>query len=233
MRPTHSSRSQLDIALIIVVGSAVVLTGGLFWYVLPGQSPSLWQVTNSVEAAGDLIRSWGNWGVAASVTLMVFSALTPFPAELVAVANGVVFGPALGAAITWGGGMIGALLAFCFSRAFAKPIAGRLMNRRFQRWTGSRSELESGTTLLFARLIPLIPFCLLNYAAGMSNMGWRTFVWATSLGILPLTILMAFAGDWLGTLQWQIGSVVLAAGLTLWLVFHRRSGRSVSGQLED
>ncbi|MCZ6637958.1 MAG: VTT domain-containing protein [Alphaproteobacteria bacterium] len=171
--------------------------------------------------------------MAASVALMVISAATPFPAELVALANGVIYGPGWGAAITWGGGMLGALLTFGIFRWFGRPLTRSLRHRCLRQWVGKWTDVESGMTLLIARLIPLIPFCLLNYAAGLTGMGWRTFVWATGLGILPFTVLMAVAGDWMGTLQWQIGFVVLGAVVALWLVLHRRSGGFSKGRLEN
>ena len=42
---------------------------------------------------------------------MVLHSFIPFPAEFLAIANGMVFGPVLGTVITWSGAMAGALLA--------------------------------------------------------------------------------------------------------------------------
>ena len=134
MKKTQNNWMRRDIPLILT--AAVVLAGGLTWAVLPGSSSTLWQAVSSVEAVGDLIRSWGNWGVAASVALMVISAATPFPAELVALANGAVFGPGWGIAITWGGGMLGAILAFGFSRKLGRPFVHALVPLSDRRWEG-------------------------------------------------------------------------------------------------
>ena len=56
------------------------------------------------------IRSWGVAGAGASVLLMIVNAFTPFPAELVAVANGMLFGALWGTVLTWVGAMLGAAL---------------------------------------------------------------------------------------------------------------------------
>lgn len=194
----------------IGAASATAFAGAAAWAGLPGSSSSSCRPVTSAGAVGDLIQSWGSWGVAAPVALMVVSAATPFPAELVALANGAVYGPGWGTAITWGGGMLGALLTFGSSRGFGRHFARRLVERPHRQWAGEWTEMEGGTTLLIARLIPLVPFFLLNYAGGLTGMGWRTFVWATGFGILPLTVLMTVAGDWLGALHWQIGSAALA-----------------------
>src|SRR3546814_5458492 len=75
----------------------------------------------SVEAFEDVILSWGHWGVLASIGLMVLHSFVPFPAEFVALANGMLYGPVWGTIITWIGAMLGAFLALCLSRAFGRP----------------------------------------------------------------------------------------------------------------
>jgi hypothetical protein len=69
----------------------------------------------SVRAFEDVILSWGHWGVLASIGLMVLHSFLPFPAEFVALANGMLYGPLWGTVITWVGAMLGAFLAFGLS----------------------------------------------------------------------------------------------------------------------
>ena len=66
----------------------------------------------SAKAIEDTIQSWGAWGVFASIGLMILHSFLPFPAEFLAIANGMVYGPLWGTAITWTGAMLGAFLAF-------------------------------------------------------------------------------------------------------------------------
>jgi uncharacterized membrane protein YdjX (TVP38/TMEM64 family) len=35
----------------------------------------------------------------------------------------------------------------------------------------------------------------MNYVAGLAPVSWWTFLWTTGLGILPMTILMVWAGE--------------------------------------
>ena len=60
-----------------------------------------------------------------------------------------------------------------------------------ERWAAE----QGGPTLLFSRLVPVISFNLINYAAGLTAISWWTFTWATGVGILPLTLLMVLMGD--------------------------------------
>lgn len=48
--------------------------------------------------------------------------------------------------------------------------------------------------LLLARFIVLIPFFLVNILAALTNISLKTFIWTTSLGIIPGTLVYAYAG---------------------------------------
>jgi uncharacterized membrane protein YdjX (TVP38/TMEM64 family) len=74
----------------------------------------------SVRAFEDVILAWGHWGVLASIGLMVIHSFVPFPAELVALANGMLYGPVWGTVVTWIGAMLGAFLAFGLSRSSSR-----------------------------------------------------------------------------------------------------------------
>ena len=65
----------------------------------------------------------------------------------------------------------------------------------------------------------MIAFNLINYAAGLSRVGWWTFAWTTGLGILPVTVLMAALGEGFDRLPWTLWLLLaaVAVGLLLWL----------------
>lgn len=148
----------------------------------------------SGQEAERLIRSWGATGVAASLALMVGHAFVPFPAEFVAIANGMVFGVLLGTAITWVGAMLGAALSFGLARRLGQPFVDSLAPAgscdRIREWTRSRGTVA----LLAVRLVPVVSFNLVNMVAGVAGVGWLTFLWTTALGILPMTSMMVLAG---------------------------------------
>src|SRR3546814_183370 len=183
----------------------------------------------SVEAFEDVILSWCHWGVLASIGLMVLHSFVPFPAELVALANGMLYGPVWGTIITWAGAMLGAFLAFGLSRVFGRPFVESVVARRhWQRiddWTGE----HAAQMVFLARFLPVISFNLVNYAAGLTRISWWTFGWTTGLGILPMTILMAAMGDQAGRMPWPWWLELLAAAVLGWLCIqgwlHRRKDK--------
>jgi uncharacterized membrane protein YdjX (TVP38/TMEM64 family) len=170
-----------------------------------------------------LVQSAGLWGVVVSIGLMVLHSFVPFPAEFITITNGVVFGVVKGIVITWIGAMLGAFLAFGLARKLGRPfVLRKLKGQKLQR-VEELIDNYGGGALLISRFIPVISFNLINYAAGLTNISWWTFTWATGLGILPLTILMVVMGNAINTLPWQVWFLVLAVGLSSWLLAHHLS----------
>jgi uncharacterized membrane protein YdjX (TVP38/TMEM64 family) len=150
---------------------------------------------NTIEGMVAQIRAWGPWAVLGSIVLMVVHSFLPFPAEIITLANGMVFGPFWGTAISWTGAMLGAISTFGLVRLLGRPFVYRMLSesqlRRLSEWSSSRG----GAALLIGRLVPVIAFNLLNYGAALTDISWWTFIWATGLGILPLTVLLNVFGN--------------------------------------
>lgn len=199
----------------------VLAAGGLLlWWIAP------LGIADTMESTETLIRSWGAWGVVASIGLMVVHSLLPFPAEVIALANGMVYGPLWGAVITWIGAMLGASTAFALGRALGRPFVMRVLPERHQRALDAWSLRQGGPALLAARLVPVIAFNLINYAAALTPISWWTFLWATGLGILPLTILLSVLGE--NVLEMSAGMWLSLTALAVlgWLALrHRRMMR--------
>jgi uncharacterized membrane protein YdjX (TVP38/TMEM64 family) len=212
---------QETIRAIIVCAAALLLLGGgaaLIWYGLAAEGIAIADLSEAdVER---FVRAWGAWSGIGAVALMVLHSFLPLPAEIVPIANGMMFGPWLGIALTWIGAMLGAVLSFALARAFGTPFVRLVLGAD---GAAQIDRVSPGPgTLLLLRLIPVISFNLINYAAGLMRVPWWTFLWTTALGILPLTIAMVLAGDMLLALplwSWLIFALILIA---LWLWLRRR-----------
>jgi uncharacterized membrane protein YdjX (TVP38/TMEM64 family) len=221
------------VSALVVVGAIIVAATAVVWgYALLAEMP-LPGFELSAGSVAKLIRSWGAWGVAATIGLMVVHSFVPFPAEFVALAAGMVYGPFWGTVITWSGAMLGAWLSFGLARLFGRPLVEALVRERYWSKIDAWTESQGASTLFVARLIPVIAFNLINYAAGLTAMRWWTFTWVTGLGILPLTVLMVSLGDrmhYLGWIEWLL--IGLGAG-ALWVAFRllRRHRAKAAGGL--
>jgi uncharacterized membrane protein YdjX (TVP38/TMEM64 family) len=195
----------------------LALVALLLWGVLRASGIDLTALDE--RAAERLVASWGAWSAAASVMLMVAHSFVPLPAEIIPIANGMLFGPLLGIALTWLGAMLGAALSFALARWLGRPFV-RLVLSEERAAAVARLSLRPGTLLLL-RLVPLVSFNVVNYAAGLLGVPWWTFFWTTALGILPLTVALVLAGRaalraplW----AWLLLALVL---LLLWLALRR------------
>lgn len=212
--------------MVINLAAAMLLLlaiGATAWLVLPGDWISV--LNGSVTYTVALIRSWGPWGAIGSIGLMIVHSFLPFPAEIIALANGMIYGPLWGAAITWVGAMLGASMAFGLVRLFGRSFVRRLLPDHHWRRLADWSHAHGGAALIISRLIPLIAFNLINFAAALTEISWWTFLWATGLGILPLTVLLAVLGDNMQTLPlWALGLIIVVV-LLGWIAsrFHARS----------
>ncbi|MFQ5784100.1 MAG: TVP38/TMEM64 family protein [Alphaproteobacteria bacterium] len=223
MAQGHKRSRRHPVISLRMIG-AVVLTAvvlGVFALDALGVSLPGWSEKLSVRAFRELILSWGPWGVAAAIGLMVLHSFVPFPAEFVAFANGMCFGLLWGMVITWAGAMIGAFLSFALARWLGRPFVERAARRGEMRRLDDWLARQGGHAVFLGRFLPVISFNLINYAAGLMRISWWTFAWATGLGILPMTALMVVLGERYETLSWWSWLLILAAGPVLWLVARR------------
>jgi uncharacterized membrane protein YdjX (TVP38/TMEM64 family) len=229
MRNPVSEKSERAprLAIIASLGVAVALLialGATLWWLLPRELPI--GLDGTVAGIENWVRSLGSWGVAGSIALMVAHSFLPFPSEIIAVANGMVYGPVWGSVITWVGAMLGAVSAFALVRLFGRPLLVQLLPAHQLQKLADWSRDSGGLALLVARLIPAIAFNLVNYAAALAEVTWWTFIWSTGLGILPLTILLAVVGDRILALpMWiwlVVGGFVVFFGLMLKRLWRRK-----------
>ena len=108
----------------------------------------------------------------------------------------------------------------------------RLLDRKA--WTGAEALLAccDARTLLIARLVPVISFNLINYAAGILDVSWWRFLWTTSLGILPITVTSVALGNQLTGPMWDAWLAGSGLLLALYLGWRWYSARGLRGPLE-
>lgn len=168
----------------------------------------------------DLIKASGPFVYALAPLFMVAVAILPFPAEVPAMLNGMVFGPVVGATVTWSGGLVGAIVSFEIARRFGRPAAERFVPPGALARADRLVRATGWPGLLTARLIPAIAFTALNWGLGLCACRRVTFVWTTAVGILPGAIVFTVSGTGLGALYraHPTAAMMLGALLALALV---------------
>ena len=141
-----------------------------------------------IEDIPELLGQWlSQFGVGrAAVIYIVLYSIRPiilFPATLLTIAAGLVFGPWLGILFTVIGENASANVAF----RIARWLGGSWIKSRepgsMQRWDEKIRE-NAITSVVIMRLI-FLPFDAVNYGCGLTSMRQRDFLIGTALGITP------------------------------------------------
>ncbi len=173
----------------------------------------------SPRSVENWIRSLGMWGLAGVIVLMILHSVVPFPAEFVAIACGMLYGPVVGVAVIWVGAMLGAFLAFGLARWLGRPFVRAVTPERQWRKFDAWAARTGVGWVFFGRFVPVISFNLINYAAGVTRISWWAFALATGIGILPMTVLMVVMGDSAMGWPWQIWVATIAGACILYLLY--------------
>src|SRR5215831_16908818 len=87
-----------------------------------------------VEHFRQQLLSYGPWAVVMSAGLMIAqSTIAPLPGNVVAITNGLIFGPVWGALLSWTTTLVGASICFLLSRKLGKPFAQKIVGSSLDR----------------------------------------------------------------------------------------------------
>ena len=119
--------------------------------------------------------------------------------------GGLLFGPVAGCALSITGATIGASILLCVVRtAFASTLDRH--RGRIPEAMRLRLARDGFSYLLALRLLPVVPFWLVNLAAAVAGLRLAVFIPATLIGIAPASFILSSIGAGIGT--------VLAEGRT-------------------
>ena len=145
------------------------------------------------------------------------------PATPLTLAGGAIFGTALGSLLNWCGAVLGASASFLLARLLGRDAVRGILGT----WSEKLDALgaRAGFATLFRlRLLPVVPFNVLSFAAGLAGIPFRSFLAATALGIIPGTLVYTYFADSLlagveGASRRAFVRVALAAALLLAISF--------------
>lgn len=161
-------------------------------------------VAVSGSLSADRVRGWidGYGAAGALVFVLVAAALNCafFPGPLLAGAAGLLFGTVLGTPLAICSATLSAVLACLIARGVAGDAIERLGGRRVTALAGLL-ERRGFLSVLYVRLLPGVPYALLNYAVGLTRVPIGAFVGATVLGTAPRTFAYVALGGSFGDLS--------------------------------
>lgn len=144
------------------------------------------------------LRDWsstvGPWFPLAFLGAHILITVLPFPRTAFTLSAGLLFGPALGVVIAVTASAVSAVIALLLVRALGWQVASLVSHPRVDA-LDAQLRTRGWPAVLSLRLIPAVPFSVLNYAAGASAVGVMPYLLATVVGLLPGTAAVVILGD--------------------------------------
>jgi uncharacterized membrane protein YdjX (TVP38/TMEM64 family) len=184
---------------------------------------------------GDVIRRARDVPALPVLFVLAYVIATVFgiPGTVFTLAGGAIFGIVLGSILNWAGATLGAVGAYALARRLGSDAVRDLLGRRATVLDALTSK-AGFATLFRLRLIPVVPFNGLNFAAGLVPVPFRTYVVATALGIIPGTVVYTYFADSLvagvtGARDRALVHVAIAGALLIALSFVPALARRLRG----
>jgi len=188
--------------------------------VIHGDSQEVRHQIDNLGAAGPFLL----------IALALLHTVVFYPAEIVDAAAGFAYGFFPGLALMMLGWLLSALACYAIGHSVARPLLDRWFGAaRFER-TEAAIERGGATLLLAVRLLPIVPFSLISYAAGAARVPIWRYLWTTVVGYLPITALAVYFGTRLEGLSLTDPLVFISAGALLILLWggHRIARRGAT-----
>ena len=208
------SRARLLVGILIAAAVVVFLAAGGQQYFsfdnLKAQHASLqsWRATHPWQAAAAFFAAY-----------VAITGLSVPGATLLTLAAGALFGLLWGTVLVSFASSIGATIAFLISRFVLRDWVQQRFAAHLK--TINQGVEKDGALYLFTlRLIPAVPFFVINLAMGLTPMRTWTFYWVSQAGMLAATLVYVNAGTQLasidsprGILSWQLIGALLLLGI--------------------
>jgi uncharacterized membrane protein YdjX (TVP38/TMEM64 family) len=217
---------------ILLLTVFCLMTTGLVVYLLGGIDPTQLQAW---------LKQGGIWTPIIYTVLYTVATVLVLPSTALNLTGGAIFGLWWGTFWTSLAAIIAAVVAFTFTRTVGREMVAQKLAGR---WQAMDAEISHGGLFyMFAiRLLPLIPYGLVNFAAGLTSIRFRDYLLGTILGtvpgILPFVMLGSSGlralrtGDVL-PLMGALGLVGLLVGGATWYRRRRQSPQKALSEKEQ
>ncbi|HBB33021.1 MAG TPA: TVP38/TMEM64 family protein [Cyanobacteria bacterium UBA8803] len=210
----------LTIICIIATGLGVYLLGGI-----DQQQLQAW------------LKQAGIWAPVIYIILYTVGTILILPSTPLNLSGGAIFGAWWGTLWTAIAAVIAAVVAFAFTRTVGREVVSQKLAGR---WEAMDAEMrQGGLFYMFAiRLLPIIPYGLVNFTAGLTAIRFQDYLVGTILGTVPGILPFVMMGSGLRALKsgdvWPLmGALALTGMLVGGATWYRRRRQSPQQALEE
>jgi uncharacterized membrane protein YdjX (TVP38/TMEM64 family) len=141
------------------------------------------------------IQNLGTSGILAYIGFLIVAiVIGPVPSTPVTVAAGAVWGPLPAGIYGVFGLFVGSLAAYFIGRTLGRSAVKALTGKAIY-FSKHRGEIYLGWLVFVVHLLPVMPYDLISYGAGISGLSLPIFAIANLLGLIPNTLLLTHLGS--------------------------------------
>ena len=178
---------------------------------------STWLTQQQLQQA---LQQTGGWAPVLYIGLFILLPTFFFPVAVLALAGGLLFGLWWGSVYTFIGAVLNCALMFLLARYVGRSQVQRLVEQKLSPQWQRRLQMADGKEgfllLIILRLIPAVPYNLINYTFGLTGISFSSYLLASAIGIIPGTFAFINIGD--KTLEAGSPSFWIAIGLLVLLL---------------
>lgn len=174
-----------SIGAVVVLGALGVVALKLGWL----DTQRVTRYIQQLRSGRDVVTASAIFFVLLTITTAIGLPVLP-----IAIAGGAIFGHFLGATLSWAAALCGSMLGYALARRIGKGSTSRWFARH-RPLVVEFSETTGFLTVLRLRLMPIVPLSVVNFAAGLARLRFRTYAAATAIGILPPLVVFTWFAD--------------------------------------
>lgn len=146
----------------------------------------------------DIVSSSGRLAPLVYIILFAVLPIFFFPVPVLALVAGVAFGLWSGTIYTIIGAFLNCSIMFFIARYLGKGYIDNLVQNKLSdsiklKLYGNDKNL--GFFIFILRLIPIVPYNIINYVSGLSNISYSKYIFYSTIGVIPGTIIFLNVGD--------------------------------------
>jgi uncharacterized membrane protein YdjX (TVP38/TMEM64 family) len=175
------------------------------------------------------LQKMGVWAPVLYILIYSIATICILPSTPLNLTGGAIFGSVWGTVWTSIAAILAAILSFGFSRTIGRNVVEQKLAGKWE--SIDREMHQGGFFYMFAiRLLPLIPYGIVNFAAGLTSIKFRDYFFGTLLGTVPGILPFVMMGAGLTALkQGDVLPMLVALALTGMLIgtatwYRRRTG---------
>ncbi len=147
------------------------------------------------ENLHDFIGGFGPWAPLAYALIYLVSSPIPFLAPVLSAVGGLLFGTLWGTALVMLSAAGSAFVPFYMARQLGRDwVESKLEGKKLDEIYKQSEGGKGFTFIMLMRLIPVLPWEVQNYVAGLTKVSPLTFVAGTLVGIIPGSFSLVFLG---------------------------------------